>query len=609
MKKASSVAGLTLAAYAAAKHFSVAFLKRLGLREVYLSGTPAVAIPYRNAEGEELGVRFRLSMNGEDRFRWRKGSKTRLYGLWLMPKFSEKKYIFIPEGESDSQTLWFHDIPALGLPGANSWKEEWAEALDGFERIYVVIEPDKGGEAVLHWLATSKIRNRVRLVKLDGAKDVSDLFLADRQGFRSALKTARKAALPWPEYEKAVMQERNRVLWNQSKWIARSEDILEHLAEDLAGKGMAGESRNSKLIYLCVTTRLLDMPVSLGVKGPSSGEKNYTVGRTLEYFPADAFYMLTGMSERALAYSDEPLSHRFVVLAEAAALAGDFTNYLLRSLLSEGRLLYETVEKVDGKLCSRRIEREGPTGLLVTTTAIALHPENETRFFSIRVDDSPNQTSRVLAAEARKVSRHASAESANAESSLEKWRAFQQWLAASARPVIVPYADTLAELIPPVAVRLRRDFKAILSLIQAHALLHLVSRETDDQGYIVATLADYESVRALVHSLVMEGVERGVSRRLRETVSAAEHICAEKDGFQPAVTVSELAKHLRLDVSTALRRVHECLRRDLLRTDGEITTGRRMQLMVGEVLPENQEILPTVEDIAKHGKSHGKKVE
>jgi hypothetical protein len=609
MKKASPIAGLTLAAYAAAKHLSVAFLKRLGLREVYLSGTPAVAIPYRDTDGEELGVRFRLSIDSENRFRWRNGSKLSLYGLWQMSKFLEKKYIFIPEGESDSQTLWFHDVPAFGLPGANSWKEEWAGALDGFERIYVAIEPDKGGEAVLRWLERSKIRDRVRLVKLEGAKDVSELFLADRQGFRSALKAALKAAQAWPEYEKAVMQERNKVLWNQSKTIARNEDILEHLAEDLAAKGMAGESLNSELIYLCVTTRLLPKPVSLGVKGPSSGGKNYTVGRTLEYFPADAFYMLTGMSERALAYSDEPLSHRFVVLAEAAALAGDFMNYLLRSLLSEGRLVYETVEKVGGKLCSRRIEREGPTGLLVTTTAIALHPENETRFFSIRIDDSPKQTSRVLAAEACKVSHHASAESANAESSLEKWRAFQQWLAASARPVIVPYADALAVLIPPVAVRLRRDFKAILSLIQAHALLHLVSRETDDQGYIVATLADYASVRALVHSLVMEGVERGVSRRLRETVSAVEYICAEKGGFQPVVTVSELAKHLGLDVSTALRRVHECLRRDLLRTDGEITTGRRMQLKVGEVLPENQEILPTVEDIVKHGKSRGKKFE
>jgi putative DNA primase/helicase len=212
MRKASSVAGLTLAEYAAAKHLSVAFLKRLGLRECYLSGTPAVAIPYRNADGEELGVRFRLSMNGDVRFRWRKGSKTCPYGLWQLSKFSEKKYIFIPEGESDSQTLWFHDIPALGLPGANSWKEEWAEALDGFERIYVAIEPDKGGEAVRRWLATSKIRDRVRLVKLEDVKDVSELYLADRQGFRSALKTELKAAQPWPEYEKAVMQERNKAL-------------------------------------------------------------------------------------------------------------------------------------------------------------------------------------------------------------------------------------------------------------------------------------------------------------------------------------------------------------------------------------------------------------
>ena len=40
----------------------------------------------------------------------------------------------------------------------------------------------------------------------------------------------------------------------------------------------------------------------------------------------------------------------------------------------------------------RLIEREGPTGLLVTTTAISLHAENETRLISIPVDDTPEQT-------------------------------------------------------------------------------------------------------------------------------------------------------------------------------------------------------------------------
>ena len=73
------------------------------------------------------------------------------------------------------------------------------------------------------------------------------------------------------------------------------------------------------------------------------------------------------MSERALAYSEEPLSNRFLVLIEAGG-AGDMANYLVRSLLSEGRLCYETVEKTPEGMKARLIEREGPTGLLVTTT-------------------------------------------------------------------------------------------------------------------------------------------------------------------------------------------------------------------------------------------------
>jgi hypothetical protein len=102
------------------------------------------------------------------------------------------------------------------------------------------------------------------------------------------------------------------------------------------------------------------------------------------------YHALSAMSERALAYSEEPLVHRFLVLYEAAGLRSDFTSYLLRSLLSEGRVRYETVEKTPDGLRSRVIEREGPTGLLVTTTAIGLHPENETRLLSITVTDTPD---------------------------------------------------------------------------------------------------------------------------------------------------------------------------------------------------------------------------
>ena len=38
-----------------------------------------------------------------------------------------------------------------------------------------------------------------------------------------------------------------------------------------------GERRAGKLIYLAVTSRLLDRPVSVAVKGPSSGGKSFVV--------------------------------------------------------------------------------------------------------------------------------------------------------------------------------------------------------------------------------------------------------------------------------------------------------------------------------------------
>ena len=59
------------------------------------------------------------------------------------------------------------------------------------------------------------------------------------------------------------------------------------------------------------------------------------------------------------------------------------------------------------------------------------------------------------------------------EPDLEPWHALQRWLErAGPRQVTVPFSHQLAEKANPRAVRLRRDFGAVLSLIQVHAILH-----------------------------------------------------------------------------------------------------------------------------------------
>ena len=68
---ANAAAGLTLNQYAAAKNLPVDFLKGCGISEFTYFDKPALRIPYLFTGGEELAVRFRISLEG-DRFRWKK---------------------------------------------------------------------------------------------------------------------------------------------------------------------------------------------------------------------------------------------------------------------------------------------------------------------------------------------------------------------------------------------------------------------------------------------------------------------------------------------------------------------------------------------------------
>jgi hypothetical protein len=95
--------------------------------------------------------------------------------------------------------------------------------------------------------------------------------------------------------------------------LARRPDILREFQNAICASGVVGEERNAKLIYLALTSRLLDEPVSLAIKGVSSVGKSYTVESILKFFPSGAFIEMTAMSERALIYMKETFSHRTIL--------------------------------------------------------------------------------------------------------------------------------------------------------------------------------------------------------------------------------------------------------------------------------------------------------
>jgi hypothetical protein len=267
------------------------------------------------------------------------------------------------------------------------------------------------------------------------------------------------------------------------------------------------------------------------------------------------------------------------VVYEAAGMVGEFASYLIRSLLSEGRLVYEVVEKTSNGFRPRRIEKQGPTGLLVTTTAVRLHPENETRLLSLQVTDTPGQTRAVLRAIAQ-----AGANTFDAG----QWIALQHWIANAEHRVVILYAAELAEQIPPVAVRLRRDFGQLLALIRAHAILHQATRDRDDEGQIIASADDYAVVRELVVDVIAEGIDATVPPIVRETVQAVQRLTG--DGREEA-TLREIAQTLGLDRSATSRRIAAGVQLGYLR-NLEDRKGRPARVCLEDPIPDEIPVLP-----------------
>src|SRR5215207_8251365 len=71
-----------------------------------------------------------------------------------------------------------------------------------FTTMYIVVELDQGGESMLRWIGASSIRDRVRLVQLEGFKDPSEMHIADPDKFRlrwdAAVASSRPFEAPSP---------------------------------------------------------------------------------------------------------------------------------------------------------------------------------------------------------------------------------------------------------------------------------------------------------------------------------------------------------------------------------------------------------------------------
>jgi len=343
-----------------------------------------------------------------------------------------------------------------------------------------------------------------------------------------------------------------------SEALLRAPDLLDRVAALFASLGYVGEEANKRLVYLVATSRLLARPLSAILMAPSGAGKSELLDKLTMLLPPESVEYLSRLTPSALYYAGpEHLRNKVVIVDEhEGAVEAD---YAIRTLQTKGYL--RLAAPVHGR--TESFEARGPIALLSGTTRNDLDPENLSRCVELALDDSPEQTRRIQ--EAQRVAWTGSGASAI---DLVPWQDAQRLLEAC--EVVIPFATRLE--FPARTTKDRRDQQKLLSLVAAHALLHQRQRARDATNRVVATVADY----AVVHALLAHQVERttdGLSPR------AARVYCVLVDAREP-LSRRELAERIGWNYMTSARALVELVDQELVVQSGR-ELPRRYGLLAG----------------------------
>jgi DNA primase len=132
-----------------------------------------LAIPYLTPSGV-VDIRFRSMGPEEPKYLGFPGTQTRLFNVAAL--HTAKDFIAVCEGEIDAITLhYLCGVPAVGVPGVNSWKPHYTRLLQDFNTVFVFADGDQPGIDFAKSL--SKELSSVIIINMPEGEDVNSMYL------------------------------------------------------------------------------------------------------------------------------------------------------------------------------------------------------------------------------------------------------------------------------------------------------------------------------------------------------------------------------------------------------------------------------------------------
>ena len=310
----------------------------------------------------------------------------------------------------------------------------------------------------------------------------------------------------------------------------RDETLIERIMADVERVGLVGEPSNALVGYLACISRKLGSPLAVLIQSTSAAGKSLLMDTVLALVPQEDRVHYSAMTGQSLFYLGETdLKHRILAIAEEEGVRQ--AAYALKVLQSQGELTIASTGKdpATGMLVTQQYRVEGPVMLFLTTTAIDVDEELVNRCLVLTINESREQTRRILARQRSGRTLAGLIVTSDAESIRQRHQNAQRLLRPLA--VVNPYAEDLRFL--DDRTRMRRDHAKYLTLIEAITLLRQHQREIKTLRqpgtvieYIEVTLDDIALANRLAHEVLGRSLDE-LPPQTRRVLGLIESFVAE----------------------------------------------------------------------------------
>lgn len=300
-----------------------------------------------------------------------------------------------------------------------------------------------------------------------------------------------------------------------------SPDLMERLNRAIGESGVVGEETNRLFLFIIATSYRMPDTLHALIQGSTGSGKTHLLDRVSRLIPQEDVKRFTRVTDSSFYnYGAYDLQNKLICLEDLDGMKEE-AQLAFRELQSREMLSTSTTGQDEkGNLRSYEKVVYGPIASLSCTTHGDIYEDNMSRCFVIAVDETMEQTTRVISYQNRRASG-----AIDPGREQERVLMLQNCIRLlNPYPVINPYADKVH--LPQEAHKIRRLNELYQSFVRQVTLVNQYRRDKDSRGRLITRKEDlliaadimFESILLKIDEL--DGGLRQFYERLKDYVKA-----------------------------------------------------------------------------------------